>query len=92
MSRIARRLIVTGRVQGVFFRDWTVATATGLGLDGWVRNLPDGSVEMLAAGAEAAVAEMIRLAHDGPPRARVNDVTEAAADDPGATGFTRRAG
>ncbi|WCT73523.1 acylphosphatase [Sphingomonas naphthae] len=90
MSRVARHLIVTGKVQGVFFRDWTVAQATGLGLDGWVRNLPDGTVEILAAGDTAAVADLIRRAHDGPARAQVDGVTEAPADDPGTTGFARR--
>ena len=61
----ARRLTARGRVQGVFYRDWTVETAAALGLAGWVRNLPDGTVE----GPQAAVDRMIAAMHDGPPRA-----------------------
>ncbi|HCO47608.1 MAG TPA: acylphosphatase, partial [Erythrobacter sp.] len=48
----ARRLIARGRVQGVFYRDWTVETAAALGLAGWVRNLPDGTVEAHVEGPQ----------------------------------------
>ena len=51
---VTRRLAVHGRVQGVFYRGWTVDAAPALGLDGWVRNRRDGSVEILAAGPEEA--------------------------------------
>ncbi|MDT0497857.1 acylphosphatase [Algiphilus sp. W345] len=68
------RFIVTGRVQGVFFRQSTQQTAQRLGLQGWVRNDLDGSVEGLVAGeAEALEAFRIWLA-EGPPRARVDSV------------------
>ncbi len=76
---IRRRLVVTGRVQGVFFRDWTVEQARGLGLDGWVRNRADGSVEALVAGAPEMVAAMIDRVRQGSPASRVDDV--AVSDD-----------
>ncbi|WP_019515208.1 acylphosphatase [Sphingomonas sp. Mn802worker] len=71
---IRRRLVVTGRVQGVFFRDWTVEHARVLGLDGWVRNRADGSVEMVVAGAPEMVEAMIARARQGSPASRVADV------------------
>ncbi|MGA1498153.1 MAG: acylphosphatase, partial [Steroidobacteraceae bacterium] len=59
---IARRLHIQGRVQGVFYRQWTVETATGLGLQGWVRNRSDGTVEAQVQGDEAAVESFIEAA------------------------------
>ena len=83
------RLRITGRVQGVWYRGWTVETATALGLDGWVRNRSDGSVEVLAAGEAAAIERLIAACHEGPPAARVDAVrVEAAAEDP-PQGFTQ---
>jgi acylphosphatase len=88
---IARRIRIAGRVQGVFFRDWTVETARGLGLSGWVRNRHDSSVEIFAHGAEEAVAQLIAACHDGPPHARVDrvDVSEDSDESVG-KGFVRR--
>lgn len=71
---IRRRLVVTGRVQGVFFRDWTTGQARSLGLDGWVRNCANGSVEAIVAGAPEMVEAMIERTRRGPPAARVDDV------------------
>lgn len=87
---IARRLVVRGRVQGVFFRDWTVATAQAAGLAGWVRNRADGTVEVQAEGDPAAIAAFISACHDGPPAARVDgmDVRDVAVE--GCAGFQRR--
>ncbi|MBW6524123.1 acylphosphatase [Sphingomonas sp. RHCKR47] len=88
---IRRRLVVTGRVQGVFFRDWTVEQARSLGLDGWVRNRADGSVEAVVAGAPEKVEAMIERAHRGPSAARVDDVAvseDAPAEVP--DGFEKR--
>lgn len=65
------RLTVTGRVQGVYFRASTEQRARGLGLTGWVRNLPDGSVEVEAQGADQDVAALIDWCHEGPAYARV---------------------
>lgn len=78
------RAVITGRVQGVFYRAWTEKQARGLGLSGWVRNRPDGSVEAVFHGPEDAVNEMLRRCHEGPPAARVEQVTaEPYAGDPG---------
>jgi len=67
-------LIVTGRVQGVFFRHNTNKEANRLGLTGWVRNLPSGDVEVIAEGEKAVVEELIAWCHRGPSMARVDNV------------------
>lgn len=72
--RIGRHVRVTGRVQGVFFRGWTQDQANELGVAGWVRNCPDGSVEAHLAGEEAAVRELIDRLQSGPPAAVVSHV------------------
>lgn len=72
--RIARHVSVTGRVQGVFFRAWMHEKASELGLTGWVRNCPDGRVDSHVEGEEAAVEQLIKRLHRGPPAARVEDV------------------
>lgn len=77
---IAVRVRISGRVQGVFFRAWTVERATALGLKGFVRNRKDGTVEALFAGPPAAVRAMIDQCWQGPPRAQVADVLESHAD------------
>ena len=81
------RVVIEGRVQGVWFRGWTEDEARARGLSGWVRNRSDGSVEALFSGAQAAVREMIALVRQGPPMARVAAVTEHAAAPPGEAGF-----
>ena len=63
---------VAGRVQGVFFRASTRDKAQGLGLGGWVRNLPNGDVELLAEGAAGAIARLLAWCHTGPKLARVD--------------------
>jgi acylphosphatase len=79
MGDTVRQVIIRGRVQGVGFRYWTRRTATPRGLEGWVRNRRDGSVEAVFAGDENAVADMIELCRRGPNAARVEHVDEAAA-------------
>ncbi|HET9811148.1 MAG TPA: acylphosphatase [Sphingomicrobium sp.] len=74
MADIARRVRVTGRVQGVFFRAWAEQQARELGVNGWVRNAPDGSVEAHLEGDEAPVNAVIERLHQGPPSATVEDV------------------
>ena len=69
-----RRLFIHGRVQGVGFRWWLCAEAKRLGLRGWVRNRPDGSVEALISGPEDDVNALTVLAYDGPPGARVFEI------------------
>ncbi|WP_421997628.1 acylphosphatase [Reyranella sp.] len=68
------RLVITGRVQGVGYRDWTITTARRLGLTGWVRNRTDGAVEALIVGEDAAVGEMIAACRRGPALASVDNV------------------
>ncbi|NOX44437.1 MAG: acylphosphatase [Caldiserica bacterium] len=67
-------ITVSGRVQGVFFRANTQEVAQRLGLSGYVRNLPDGRVEVVAEGAEEALRKLIEWCHEGPPLARVERV------------------
>ena len=81
------RVVVSGRVQGVWFRGWTIETARGLGLDGWVRNRRDGTVEAVFAGAAGAVDDMVRACRDGPPFARVAAVEVSSHDAPVDPGF-----
>ena len=71
---------VIGRVQGVGFRWWTMRAASALGLGGHVRNLPDGSVEVHAAGGAPQLAELERMLHEGPPGARVEAVRTILVD------------
>jgi acylphosphatase len=72
--RQCRRFVVTGRVQGVFFRASTQDTARGLGLTGWVRNLPNGDVEVLACGAPNVLDQLQAWLWQGPPSATVRHV------------------
>lgn len=65
---------VTGRVQGVSFRAWTQGTAERLGLRGWVRNRPDGSVEGRVQGPEEPVAQFLGQLRKGPPAATVDGI------------------
>jgi acylphosphatase len=79
MSDAIRHVTIRGRVQGVGFRYWARRTATARGLEGWVRNRRDGSVEAVFAGEEQAVADMIKLCRRGPDAARVATVDEQPA-------------
>lgn len=82
---------VSGRVQGVFFRASARDRAVALGLRGWVRNLPDGTVEVLACGNETALEDLRLWLRQGPPMARVSEVRcDAVADDGGCDGFEMR--
>jgi acylphosphatase len=71
---IARKLRLTGLVQGVFFRAWTRDEARRLRVTGWVRNCDDGSVEAHVEGEEGAVKQLIERMRDGSPGARVDDL------------------
>jgi acylphosphatase len=74
MSSICRHVLVSGRVQGVGFRWYARERAEQLGLAGWVRNLPDGRVELLLEGREGAVEAMLVWLERGPPAAHVRSV------------------
>lgn len=69
-------LLISGRVQGVYYRVSMVAAALQHGVTGWVRNLPDGRVEAVAEGTEKALRALIVWCHKGPPRAAVTAVGE----------------
>ena len=84
---VAKHVVVTGRVQGVWFRAWTRAQAQALGVTGWVRNRADGSVEAVLAGSDTAVKALITALHEGPPAARVEDVQVADTEPPSESGF-----
>ena len=85
-----RRVIVRGRVQGVFFRSATRASALAAGVAGWVCNRPDGSVEAVFEGAPEAVAKMLEFCRVGPEWARVERVEESPEAAEGLSGFTVR--
>jgi acylphosphatase len=74
MSKVCVQLKIQGLVQGVFYRQSTQETAVRLGLTGWARNCPDGSVEAVFEGEREAVEEVIAWCRQGPPAARVTDV------------------
>lgn len=83
MSRVILQVAIRGRVQGVGYRAWVEYQASASGLEGWVRNRRDGSVEALFAGTPKHVADMVALCRHGPPSARVDSVTSetASVDD-----------
>ena len=68
-------IVVTGKVQGVFFRANTRTQAKQLGLRGWVKNEPDGSVRIVAEGKPSALLQLVEWCWQGPPQAQVDDVT-----------------
>jgi acylphosphatase len=79
MSGTIRRVTIRGRVQGVGYRAWLEHQASVRGLEGWVRNRRDGSVEALFAGPESVVVDMVASCRRGPSSARVANVVEEAA-------------
>jgi acylphosphatase len=87
---MTRRIRVTGRVQGVWYRGWTVDAARALGLSGWVRNRRDGSVEILAEGPEAALDALVGHCRQGPPAAQVERVEVEESDEEAPVGFEAR--
>lgn len=85
--RVRVRAVVSGRVQGVWFRESCRREAERLGVAGWVANRPDGTVEIEAEGDEAAVEALVRWAHRGPRLARVERVTLERSAPTGDQGF-----
>ena len=86
-----QRIFVSGRVQGIGYRDWVVRTAQRNRLTGFVRNLKDGRVEILAAGGEEPLQALVESCREGPAMARVDHVESFPADDErGHKGFTKR--
>ncbi len=84
------RAVISGRVQGVWYRGWTVDEARARGLSGWVRNCRDGTVEAVFQGAPEAVDAMVAACRTGPSAARVHHVASFAHDDAVAPGFHSR--
>jgi acylphosphatase len=87
---VRRRVVVHGRVQGVFFRDSTSSRAAELGVTGWVSNRSDGAVEAVFEGSPDAVAAMVDWARQGPRRADVDRVEESEESPEGTSGFEVR--
>ena len=90
--RVARRCLVSGRVHGVYYRASAQQRALGAGISGYARNLPGGTVEVLACGEDAAVLEFIQWLWQGPSAAKVTDVQVEAIEidaDAWPHGFTK---
>jgi acylphosphatase len=87
MQRVSFRVRIEGRVQGVWYRGWTLEQARRRGLAGWVRNRADGSVEALFCGPETLVQDIIAACREGPPGAVVTAVSVDPAPFPDGDGF-----
>jgi acylphosphatase len=87
-TRACVRVCARGRVQGVGFRIWLARRAEQRRLDGWVRNLPDGSVEAVLAGEPGAVTAMVELVRQGPRGSSVESVEVTDAPEPHGSGFS----
>lgn len=87
---VRRRVLVTGRVQGVFFRDTCRSEARGAGVSGWVRNRRDGRVEAVFEGDEEAVEHLVAWCGHGPPGAGVGQVEVSDEEPTGESGFSIR--
>lgn len=91
MDIVRKRAVISGMVQGVFFRAHTQEKARELGLVGWVKNRPDGSVEAVFEGTPGQVEAMIKWCHEGPSTARISKVTVKPEEPTGrCTGFEIR--
>ncbi|SDA12467.1 acylphosphatase [Sphingomonas sp. NFR15] len=88
--QVVQRVFVSGKVQNIGFRDWSVRRARDFGVSGWVRNLRDGRVELLVAGEETAVDGMIEAVREGPEKARIDNVEARADTERAPKGFTKR--
>lgn len=88
MDTVAVEVVVTGHVQGVFFRAGAQEQAERLGVHGWARNEPDGTVRLHLEGERDAVEEMVAWCHEGSPRAQVSDVRRHDREPEGFDRFT----
>ena len=87
---VTKKVRIEGRVQGVWYRGWTVDQATSRNLSGWVRNRSDGSVEAVFSGRENIVNEMVALCWQGPLTAFVSAVSEQTIGTAVLDGFKQR--
>jgi len=90
MKTAAKQVTVRGRVQGVWYRAWTVEQARALGVTGWVRNRSNGDVEALIEGDPQAVEILLERMWDGPPAARVDHIEISDRAPAALTGFEQR--
>ncbi|MGH7363948.1 MAG: acylphosphatase [Candidatus Methylomirabilales bacterium] len=90
MPRVRARVVISGKVQGVYFRGTAEDEGRSRGLAGWVRNRPDGQVEAVFEGEKAAVEAVIAWCHRGPPAARVTGVAVTWEEPRGEQGFSVR--
>ena len=81
LAEVTRRFLVIGKVQGVYFRHSTRLEATKMAIRGFARNLPDGSVEVLAQGVPSSLEKLRAWLQHGPPQARVEEVRDMGPDD-----------
>jgi acylphosphatase len=86
----AIRIVIHGRVQGVWFRAWTMQEARRRRLDGWVRNRSDGTVEAVFSGPQSVVDEMVAACREGPTMARVVHIDRHPHDGAVEPGFRQR--
>lgn len=89
-ERVRRRVVVHGRVQGVFFRDTCRRQAHARGVAGWITNRPDGAVEAVFEGEPDAVAALVDFCRRGPRDAEVDSVEESSEQPEGLSGFEVR--
>ncbi|MEA2406777.1 MAG: acylphosphatase [Thermoleophilaceae bacterium] len=87
---VRRRIVVHGRVQGVFFRDSCRREANARGVAGWIANRPDGAVEAVFEGESDAVAALVDFSGHGPRGAEVESVEESSEEPEGLRGFSIR--
>jgi acylphosphatase len=90
VSAVRKRVVVRGRVQGVFFRDTLRRAASSRGVAGWAVNRPDGAVEAVFEGDREAVGSMVEIAREGPRSAEVSDVDVSDEEPEGLSGFEIR--
>ena len=87
---VMQRVVVSGKVHQVGFRDYTIRKAQALGVTGWVRNRQDGTVEIMVSGEDEAVAALVEACREGPPLARVDHVEAHVESGQPVKGFTKR--
>ena len=87
---VMQRVVVSGKVHQVGYRDYTIRKANALGVTGWVRNRNDGTVEIMVSGEDEAVAALVEACREGPPLARVDHVEAYVEDSQPVKGFTKR--
>ncbi len=74
-EKVAANLLISGKVQGVGYRFWTLQQAKKLGIVGWVKNLPDSRVEAVLMGNHSSIETMVKLCESGPPPAKVDNIS-----------------